>query len=407
MKQLIAALTATAVIAASATACGGKAPLAAVKYPDKIGDDRMGFYEQNELDDSFKQAVDSFAYRTADELLADGEGNANYSPISLYFALAMAAEGASGETKAEIVSLIGDEYDGSVAEQCARLYRRLYNAGEHTTLKIANSVWSSVPLKLDFAKSAAENFYSEAFEVDFGDSSTGKQIGNWISKQTGGTLKPQIVTDPEQLVSIINTIYYIDEWTDKFEKSQNTDGIFHTPDGDVETTFMNRGALGGFSRGDGYTRATLGLKGGSMTFVLPDEGIGARELIARVGMEELLTGGESCYGDITWSVPKFSFDSKFKLCELVSKLGVSSIFTNSADFSLMSDEPMFVSDIEQGTHIAIDEKGVSASAYTAIMYCGAAMPTDHADMILDRPFIYAITSGGQTLFVGVVENPNE
>lgn len=66
----------------------------------------------------------------------------------------------------------------------------------------------------------------------------------------------------------------------------------------------------------------------------------------------------------------------------------------------------FISKIRQETHIAIDEKGVEASSYTQIDYCGAGMPEDKADMILNRPFIFGIAAyDGTLLFIGVCENP--
>ena len=66
----------------------------------------------------------------------------------------------------------------------------------------------------------------------------------------------------------------------------------------------------------------------------------------------------------------------------------------------------FISGINQETHIAIDENGVEASAFTQIDYAGAAMPEGRAEMILNRPFIYAVTtSNGMILFVGICNNP--
>ena len=48
---------------------------------------------------------------------------------------------------------------------------------------------------------------------------------------------------------------------------------------------------------------------------------------------------------------------------------------------------------------------MEASAFTQIDYCGAGMPQDNAELILDRPFIYII-KGSTPLFMGVINDPS-
>ena len=53
----------------------------------------------------------SFAYRTAPEFLAmeagdRGTGNVNYSPASMWMALAIAAQGANGTTRSQLNELL-------------------------------------------------------------------------------------------------------------------------------------------------------------------------------------------------------------------------------------------------------------------------------------------------------------
>lgn len=167
---------------------------------------------------------------------------------------------------------------------------------------------------------------------------------------------------------------------------------------------MNRGASGGFSVGENFTRASLSLKqNGEMVFVLPDPGVSVEELLAdEEALGEAFSGGSAEYGTITWKVPKFSFGQKYDLREALTHLGLTAAFEDTADFSAMTKESVWISGIRQETHIGIDENGVEAAAYTEIVYSGAGMPKDHADMILNRPFLYALTSrDGIPLFIGV------
>ncbi len=109
---------------------------------------------------------------------------------------------------------------------------------------------------------------------------------------------------------------------------------------------------------------------------------------------------------MTWKIPKFSYGSSMDLTEALKQSGIRKAFGRDADFSGISDDkPLTISSASQDVHISIDENGVEAAAFTEIAYAGAAMPQGRADMILNRPFLYAIRSQGQLLFVGICKNP--
>lgn len=369
----------------------------------------------NPVSDDFIIAVNAFSYKTASQILVEG-GNINYSPLSLYYALALAASGANGETADELLSVLGVADQTFLSQQCGNLYRRLYTDNEIGKLKIANSLWMSnntewnIGWKDSFIKNAAENFYAHSFSVDFSNNKTGQSMAKWISDNTNGTLKPNVEINQEQILSILNTVYFYDEWIDKFDKAKTAADIFYLSDyTTVNCDFMNR-TYGShyFTIGDGFTRSGLSLKNaGRMIFILPDEGVSPRELLSTPEkMRDVFEGGEDGHGEVVWQIPKFNFGSKFDLVDTLKSLGVNSTFEQAADFSYITDHMAFITSICQETHIAIDENGVEASAFTQIDYAGAAPPQDRADMILNRPFIYGITaSDGTLLFVGICENP--
>ena len=286
-------------------------------------------------------------------------------------------------------------------------------------LKIANSVWldndmdgDPVSFKDAFLKGAAENFYASCHSVDFSDERTGKAMARWVSDNTNGKLSPEIDTDPDQILAILNTVYYCDQWIDRFNRDQTAEDTFYLSNGgEVKVDFMNKTFPSSvFSKGEGFTRSSLALKNaGRMSFILPDDGISPYELLASPErMREVFEGGETLSGEVVWKIPKFSFGSRLELTDVLKNLGVISAFLPDADFSGITDHMAFITDVRQETHIAIDEDGVEASAFTRIDYAGSALPESRADMILDRPFIYYITGpDGSLLFVGVCENPAE
>ena len=392
------------------------AALVPVSYPAGYGFDDFDSWREtrggNPVDDEFFRTLDGFAFRSASQILTNSEGNANYSPISLYYALALAATGAEGTTADELFALLGVSSTEELSAQSANLYRRLFVNNEIGKLKIANSLWmaNDVRWKQPFIQNAAESFYAQVFNVDFADAQTGKAMGQWISEQTNGTLTPDMQVGTDTILSIINTVYFYDEWIDRFSEKETKPNDFQLADGTVVTCdFMNRTSFSaGYAAGDGFLRSTLSTKNASsMIFVLPDEGVSPRDLLAdSAKLETALFGGESATGEVVWQIPKFSYGTSFDLKDSLAALGIESAFQNNADFSRITDGMAFISSVKQETHIGIDEKGVEASAYTAIMYAGAALPEGRAEMILDRPFLFAITGPESTiLFIGICENP--
>lgn len=362
-------------------------------------------------------AMAAFAAKSAGKVLSGTERNANYSPFSLYYALAMAAQGAKGKTAEEMLKLLGMSDAKTLAEQCGNLYRQMASRERDgkAELMLADSLWLSdsyegakVNYNQDFLNTCAEQFYAEVFSADFSSSKTAEAMKKWIKQKTNGTLEPNMQTDPATMLSIINTLYLKDEWTDRFYKEATASGFFTKTNGEkVTCSFMNAIRDQGFMRGENYTASMIGMKNfGSMWFILPDEGVSTDDILSSPEtLEEILTGETNGYGMVTFSIPKFEFSSKFDLVDALKSLGINEAFEETADFSGISDQAAFISDVKQETYITIDENGLEASAFTQIDYCGAGMPQDNAELILNRPFIYII-KGSAPLFMGVINDPS-
>ena len=377
--------------------------------PKEDWEERIRFIQENHPEEEFMKQLANFTSVTASRLLKGGTENANYSPVSLYYALALSQMGAGGSTAEELGNLTGIQDEEFLASQCGKLFRLLYKDNEISKLKLANSLWMDVSCswKPDFETRALNDFYASLHSVDFKEKEAARLAGEWIGEQTNQTIKPELEFSDGQLSAIINTIYFYDQWIDRFDKNKTQKDLFYPETGEPEEMeFMNAVfSAHGFAKGENYTRSALGLKeNGSMVFILPDEGTGVDQLLKDPQtLTEALNGGENGSGEVVFQVPKFSIDSEFTLSELLRDLGIKTAFTEDADFSGMTDEPLFISDVIQQSHIAVNENGVEASAFTVIEYCGASLPEGRAEMILNRPFLYAVTdNSGGVLFLGVV-----
>ena len=388
-------------------------PAAEPIYPQSLGFDdyegRFALRDQYPVEDTLWNSIDAFSARSASLALGGSEENALFSPVSLWFALALCAESAQGDTRAALMGALG--LPDEAAQSAQAVYNNLYKDNKIGTLKLSTSLWvnEEFPVKQDFLDLAAENFYAHSYHCDFSDAATGKAMGNWLDEATGGLLGGQALpTDPATLMTLFSAIHYSDQWTDEFNKDKNTTGDFHNADGTTsEAEYMNRTYFShGWKYGDGWLSTSLGLKnGGSMVLILPDEGVTPGELLADTEtLAEILSGeAEGGWGEVVIQVPKFEVSDSLDLKPVLEGLGAGIVFDyEQADFSNLSEAALGLSAIKQETTLSIDEKGVTAAAYTDIKYAGAAPPEGRAELILDRPFLFAVITNGVPLFVCAV-----
>lgn len=394
--------------------------------------------EDNQISESFQEGLGRFAFESGSKVLsasAEQERNVCYSPLSLYYALALAGCGAEEETEAEILEGLGAADRGELSEQCRKLYQWYFyyqqqEAGRYaeyenkefeSQVKLANSIWisKSLEVKEEYRKLAARQFFAPSYLVDFQEPEAGKRIGGWISEQTNGVLEPQLSIPKDTLMSIVNTLYFYGSWQSPFQAAKTKEDVFYREDGSENSClFMNAvDEMGQFRKGDGYTVSYLGTNNQCrMVFLLPDEGRSVGEFFKtpeefQKVMDVNLENPEWSKGKVTWKVPKFRFGSSFQLPELLKSMGMEQMFREDADFGGISDSPLWISDVIQETHIGVDEQGVEGAAYTMMLAAGSAMvrPEQEARMILDRPFLFGIQdrANGVWLFLGAVRNPEQ
>ncbi len=353
--------------------------------------------------------------------LIDGSENSNLSPISVYLALAMVTEGAKGETQTAMLSLLGCTTLEELRSVCGEMLEQLSVDTEDSTLAIADSIWmadrnGTLKFSDDYLKVLGETYRSEANAVDFGKEATSKQIADWITEHTHGKIKiseDAMAFDPETIAVLINTIYLKDAWLYEFYEGATETGIFYAPDGERTADYMNRRDNGvTVARGDGFMRYSLPLcRIGSMTFVLPDEGISLSDISGTPEqMHALLHDGEEIRANVNMKLPKYKFQDRFDLNETLKALGIGIAFSPNADFSGMGNFDTEISQVIQESFIGVDEKGVEAAAYTMVANAtGMMLPENlpEIDFFLTRPFLYAIEANdGTVLFIGSVTTPD-
>ena len=368
-----------------------------------------------------RENVQSFVRASTGAMLggADG-GNFVYSPLNVYMALSMLAECTDGDSRAQILKLLGQNSLEDVRAQAKALWNANYCADGAVTSVLASSVWldDGVNYVQQTLDTLARDYYASSFSGEMGSDAYNKALQSWLNEQTGGLLKEQasgLEFTPETVMALATTIYYRAKWSDEFQKSRTSEGTFHTDTGDIACDFMHRSDTGTYYWGEQFGAVSLSLReSGAMKLLLPDEGAAPEALLQDEEAMRFLLGGEdwenSKFLIVNLAIPKFDASSDLDLNASLQALGVTDVFdSDTADFSPMIEnaDGVFLSSAKHAARVAIDEEGVTAAAYTVMLEAGAAEPPDEEiDFTLDRPFVFAITArDGLPLFIGIVHTP--
>ena len=328
------------------------------------------------------------------------------SPHSIKTALLMAANGASGETREQILKVLGVS-DLGASNEAAKSFSERTAAAEDITIETGDSLWVNLdnPDGTRFSggfTELMEKFYS-AETGEFDSKNGAGKINGWISKKTHGRIE-KLIDKADFDAAIIDTIYMKAEWVDKFDARATFKQTFHNADGGTANIdFMHNTDYFGYADIDGCRLAVLPYRGGvSMTLILGDTG----EDIARLISEAEFTSQE-----LELAMPKFSSDTTVSLDETLKGLGMTDAFDKErADFSSMVDKGnMYISTILHKANVDVDEDGTEAAAVTAIMYAATSALIEKPQpipFVCDRPFTYVISDDetGEILFMGRFAN---
>ena len=366
--------------------------------------------------------LDGFFAATISEFLSSEETeNRVYSPLNVYMALAMLAEITDGESRAQILNLLNADSIETLRTQAYSIWNANYSDDGAVTSILASSLWlnEDVAFRQETLDTLAKNYYASSYRGKMGSQELNKALQTWMNKQTGGLLEEYISNielTPNTVMSLVTTIYFQAKWDTEFSESKTVEKIFHAASGDVRCKFMQQTiTYGNYYWGAQFSAVNKSLENsGSVWFILPDEGVSVQELLTDSEALAFLSSNgdwENCKSlKVNLCVPKFDVKSKLDLQAGLKNLGVTDCFdAGAADFTplVTEEQPLWLSNVEHGARVVMDEEGVVAAAYTEMRLAGAAMPPeDEIDFVVDRPFLFVITgSDGLPLFVGVINQP--
>lgn len=368
--------------------------------------------EIREPDSRFSSAYMEFALGLAKNSVGSGESSL-VSPLSVLMALAMTANGASGETAEQMYSVLGGLDKGELNAYLASYIASL-DGGEKARLTAANSIWfnnsGELSVKPEFLQTNANVFGAAARSLAFDDSAL-KAINSWVKENTEGMIDKIIDSiSSEDMMYLVNALAFDAEWQTVYDKEDVGSGTFRAADGTEQkvkmmySTETNYLAVGG---GTGFMKY---YSGGRYAFaaLLPAEGTTAESYLVSLTGEELLDALASPkFAHVDAAMPKFSSEYDVTLNDALTAMGMPDAFDrDKADFSALGESSggnLYIGGVLHKTYIAVDELGTKAGAVTAVAVCGSALITESYTVTLDRPFVYMIvdTQTNTPVFIGI------
>ena len=435
LTALFASLLAVCILCTSLAACtssnaAAKMAVASPAYPETVAapgenasDDEYAAWQtyneaRTEASEGNRKAMKAFYKKTLPQFLS-GKSNSIYSPLNVYLALAMLAETTDGDSRAQLLDLLGEKDLAALRTRVGNLFTANYQDDGACTSLLANSLWmnETVSYKQDTLDALAKYDYASAFSGQPGTDEMNKALQAWVNEQTRDLLKEQasnLTLDPDTILALISTIYFKAPWADTFDEENTKQEPFYTPNGEKQVDMMHRTDTMAYYTGTNFEAVAVPLKNsGYMWFFLPKKGTEAADLSSDKQVLNLLLSPETyknfSYPQVTLTLPKMDVVSDKDLIKDLMALGVTDVFDASkGDFSPLCKDAdgIYVSQVEHAARVKTDEDGVEAAAYTAIMLAKSSLPTDFVDFRVDHPYFFAITGyTGDLLFTGLVNDP--
>ena len=347
--------------------------------------------------------------------------NYMFSPMSIKMALAMAANGAEGNTKEEILNALQIEDLDKFNTFSKELIER-YSQSDRLTLSIANSVWVNTDncphdFKSEYKDTVSEFYCAKASKV--GNDNAVKEINTWVNDKTNGKI-PTIINDSDFWAALVNAIYFKGSWQNDFWKSATKPDTFTCANGkESQIDFMQQTENFGYFKSENSEIVKMPYKtsfytedknGNIERETLSDLNVSMYLIMAEsTDVEKILNEAKLKYERLKLQVPKFKIEYNTELNEMMTRLGMNNPFSRFlADFSGMMnispDENLWIDKVLHKTYISVDEEGTEAAAVTAVMMAGAtsSKPKEPIEVKFDEPFYFVIRddTNGEILFIG-------
>jgi len=348
-----------------------------------------------------------------------GDNNLMISPLSITQALSMTYNGADGETKTAFENVL--HFTGQTADEVNQaaldLTTALLEVDSKVDIKIANSIWyrEDFSVEQDFINANQTYYDAEVSDLDFNNPASKDIINNWVDEKTNHKIE-KIVDNisGDDIMFLINAIYFKGGWKTEFESKNTEDKPFYLNDGttkNVETMHVENDFSVSYEETFSAIELPYGQGNYSMLILLPNDESSLSELVSQLDNQnwnELIQKMSVPISRNLW-MPKFKFEYENSLKDELIDLGLGNAFSDYADFTgINKDGGLNISRVKHKTFIEVNEEGTEAAAVTSVVVGVTSAGPGMNLFAIDHPFLFVIKEKytNAILFVGTVTDPS-
>jgi len=365
------------------------------------------------------ESNNEFGYGIFNQILSEEADDLNIlvSPLSISQALSMALNGAKDQTFAEMQSVLG--FEGFSLEETNKsnqeIVSSLLNHDPLVELNIANSIWyrNDFNAKQAFIENNSRYYLAETSKFDPANPVDAKNAMNkWVDKNTKGKIEKIIDNvNPDDVMFLINAVYFKADWKTQFKKSNTTTKSFTLDNGtskEVET--MIGEVQLSYYNDEKFSVIKLPYGSGKFNLLiyLPEEGYTTNDIAPLLESTNFKLLRESPLSKRDIWLPKFEFRYEKPLNNALMQMGMKEAFDKyNANFSNISDLEIYISKVMHKAYIKTDEEGSEAAAVTSVTF-GVTSVGPSEVIKINRSFLFAIVEEDteSILFMGKVFDPS-
>jgi serpin B len=366
-------------------------------------------------------------------------GNIFFSPFSIITCLAMAQEGAVGNTQVQMQNVLNLNPNTTARlSGFQSLINEINAPDKHFTLNTADNMWlqAGFPFLSNYINTVETYYDAGVTNVDFkNDPAAALQtINGAVSQETAGYIPDLFSSLPGNTKLVLtNAIYFKGSWQYQFPVTDTNQQTFNLTTSSTEPVSMMHltfnANIGNFGNGAANVLAIpYASNEASMYVFLPPEG-------GMTALESQMTGNNinswlaanavnmtatNAYGQVALSLPKFTFKTSYDLTNTLTQMGMPLAFTipgpttlTGANFwNIDGTNNLYITDVVHQAYVDVSETGTTAAAATGVVIgcsnCEAViMPPPVTPFIVDHPFIFMIVENttNTVLFMGRVNDP--
>lgn len=376
------------------------------------------------IDEAEKEIINGtndFSFEMVKSFMAANKGkDFVISPLSVVYSLEIINNGANGNTKQLLQKHLGaSKYEQNDVNSLwhklmirhAKVYENKKAGWKSAFLKSSNLLLyrDEHNINHNFIKTIGDDYFADC--LPFVQQNDAQQIvDEWNKEMNHGIIKRiPLDFDESTNVCLINTMLFKAAWSHEFEETEIDTFYVKNNDFRMVNMMWQRETEGHYKymQNEQYSMLRMPYIGAFyMDVILPHKGIPIDSLMRKIDLNAYKKSTQMLkkYDEIEVKFPKFHIQSEINLETLLSNMGLFELFSEKANLSLMSNEPLYINKMRQKNDMNVDEKGTSAQAVTVtdIVLCEiATRDPERAEFFANRPFFFFICdSFGTICFAG-------